>query len=47
MQLLTPVYLETEIENYLNVTSERRGVSLSALVNEILKKDIAIVEAVK
>lgn len=45
--LVPPVHLEPEILSYLSPLAEARGVSLSALVNELLKKDIELIETVK
>ncbi|HYS49030.1 MAG TPA: hypothetical protein VEM36_09685 [Xanthobacteraceae bacterium] len=42
-----PVYLDERIENYLAGKAEAKGVELSDLVNELLKKEIEIIETVK
>ena len=42
-----PVYLEAEVQAYLAKVAEKKGVQLSDLANELLKKEIAILEAVK
>jgi hypothetical protein len=39
-QLIPPVHLEPEVIDYLAARAEARGVSLSDLVNELLKKEI-------
>ena len=46
-QLIPPVHLDPDVLAYFSDRAEARGVSLSALVNEILKKGIALIEAVK
>ncbi len=46
-QLIPPVHLDPEILNYLSARAEARGTSLSELVNELLRKDIELIEAVK
>ena len=46
-ELIPPVHLEPEVLAYLADRAKARGVTLGALVNEILKKDIALFEAVK
>jgi hypothetical protein len=46
-QLIPPVHLEPQVLAYLAERAKARGVSLGALVNDILKKDIALFEAVK
>ncbi|MFN0072068.1 MAG: hypothetical protein ACKVVP_11340 [Chloroflexota bacterium] len=40
-----PVYLETEVQAYLAVRAKARGIEVSQLVNELLKKDIELIEA--
>ena len=42
-----PVYLEAEVETYLAQKAAHKGVELSDLVNQLLKKEIEIIEAVK
>ena len=42
-----PVYLDEDVRRYLQERAEAKGVSLSDLVNELLKQDISLVEAVK
>lgn len=45
-ELVAPVHLEPEVLKYLHDRAEARGTSLSRLVNELLKKDIELIEAV-
>lgn len=40
-----PVYLDEAVEDYLAKKAEAKGVELSDLVNDLLKKDIALIEA--
>lgn len=42
-----PVYLDEEVQSYLAAKAESKGVDLSTLVNELLKKEIEIIETVK
>ena len=42
-----PIYLDEEVQSYLVAKAESKGVDLSALVNELLKKEIDIIETVK
>lgn len=42
-----PVYLDEEVQSYLVAKAESKGVDLSTLVNELLKKEIDIIEMVK
>ena len=45
--LVPPVHLEPDVLAYLQRRAEERGTSLSVLVNELLKKDIELIEAVR
>jgi len=40
-----PVYLDEKVERYLAAKADAKGVELSELVNELLKKDIELIEA--
>lgn len=42
-----PVYLDDEVRRYLERQAKAKGKELSEIVNEMLKKDIDLVEAVK
>jgi hypothetical protein len=42
-----PVYLEADVQAYLIAIAAKKGVALSELANDLLKKEIAILEAVK
>ena len=44
-ELVPPVHLEADILNYLSARATARGTTLNALVNELLKKDIELIEA--
>lgn len=39
------MYLEAEVQAYLSTIASKKGVDLSNLVNELLKKDIELIEA--
>lgn len=43
----TPIYLDREILAYLSEKATSKGVEVSQLINEILRKDIDIIETVK
>src|ERR1700674_3533964 len=45
VQMIPPVHLDPEVLSYLAARAEARGTSLSTLVNELLKKDIELIEA--
>jgi hypothetical protein len=46
-KLNLPVYLKADVQDYLSRLAARKGVSLSDLTNDLLKKEIAIIEAAK
>ena len=46
-RLNLPVYLEAEVETYLAVRAKSKGIDVGQLVNELLKKDIELIEAVR
>ena len=45
-ELYLPIYLERETLEILKRLSKKKGVEMSAIVNEWIRKDISIVEAV-
>jgi hypothetical protein len=47
VKLNMPIYLDEEVFGYLTERAEAKGVELGDLVNDILKKDIALLEALK
>lgn len=42
-----PVYLDDEVKSYLSERAKAKGVGLGEMVNDLLKKDIALIEGVK
>ena len=46
-QLNLPVYLDNDVRRYLQRQAAAKGKELNEIVNEMLKKDIDLVEAVK
>jgi len=40
-----PVHLDPDVLAFLTARAEARGIPLNALVNELLKKDIELIEA--
>jgi hypothetical protein len=46
-RLNLPVYLDADVQTYLSAIAAKKGVPLSELANDLLKKEIAILEAVK
>jgi hypothetical protein len=43
--LAPPVHLDPEVLAFLTARAQERGISLDKLVNELLRKDIALIEA--
>jgi hypothetical protein len=41
------VYLEAEVRNYLTERAKAKGVEVNELVNDLLKRDIELIEAAK
>ncbi len=46
-RLNRPVYLEADVQDYLAARAKARGIEVAQLVNELLKKDIELIEAVR
>ena len=42
-----PVYLDAEVLDYFTDKAKAKGVELNAMVNDLLKKDIALIEGIK
>lgn len=42
--LVAPVHLEPEVLTFVTARAQARGISLNELVNELLKKDIELIE---
>ena len=47
VRLNLPVYLEAEVEAYLTARAKAKGVDVGQLVNELLKKDIELIETAR
>lgn len=47
LTLNLPVYLDAEVLAYLSAIAAKKGIALSALANDLLKKEIAIIETLK
>ncbi len=45
--LQLPVYLDTEVREYLAQRAKAKGIEVGALVNDLLKRDIGLIEAAK
>ncbi len=46
-QLIPPLHLDPEVLSYLAERAQARGTSLNELVNELLRKDIELIEAAR
>jgi hypothetical protein len=46
-KLSLPVYLDADVQAYLAQIAIQKGMVLSTLANDLLKKGIALIEAVK
>lgn len=46
-RLNLPVYLDAEVRTHLTRIAAKKGVPVSELANDLLKRDIAIIEATK
>lgn len=42
-----PVYLDEEVQTYLLERARSKGIEVGQLVNELLRQDIKLIEAVK
>lgn len=42
-----PVYLDAEVVEYFSPRAEFKGVEMEDMLNDLLKKDIALIEGVK
>ncbi|MBK8973303.1 MAG: hypothetical protein IPM37_18830 [Hahellaceae bacterium] len=42
-----PLYLDPEVLSYFAERAKAKGVELNVLLNDLLKKDIALIEGVK
>jgi len=47
MKLNLPVYLDADVQAYLAAIATRKGVPLSDVANDLLKREIEIIETVK
>jgi hypothetical protein len=46
-ELRLPVYLDAEVQRYLSARAGAKGIAVERLVNDLLKKDIELIEATK
>ncbi|MBA4142855.1 MAG: hypothetical protein H0X43_07585 [Nitrosospira sp.] len=43
-QLNLPMYLDPDVLNYLSIKAKAKGVEVNEIVNDLLRKDIALIE---
>ena len=46
-KLNLPVYLDAEVQAFLSALATKKGVEMSAIANDLLKKDIALLEVLR
>jgi hypothetical protein len=46
-RLSLPVYLDADVQDYLSARAKARGIGVDQLVNDLLKKDIELIEAAR
>ncbi|SEO03396.1 hypothetical protein SAMN05216404_11074 [Nitrosospira multiformis] len=46
-QLNLPVYLDPDVLNYLSIKAKAKGIEVNEIVNDLLRKDIALIEWMK
>ena len=42
-----PIYLDAEVLDYFSEKAKAKGVELNTMINDLLKKDMALIEGVK
>ncbi|MGH8579049.1 MAG: hypothetical protein ACREVK_02635 [Gammaproteobacteria bacterium] len=46
-KLNLPVYLDPDVLDYLSGKAKARGIAVNEMVNDLLRKDIALIEGIK
>ncbi|MCP5244587.1 MAG: hypothetical protein H6937_00930 [Burkholderiales bacterium] len=46
-ELSLPVYLDPDVFDYLSAKAKAKGIEVNAMVNDLLRKDIDLIEGVK
>jgi hypothetical protein len=46
-QYSLPLYLKADVLNYFSAKAKAKGVELNTLINDLLKKDIDLIEGIK
>jgi predicted HicB family RNase H-like nuclease len=47
MVLEVPIYLDPQVHEYLAARAKAKGIEVNQLVNDLLKRDIDLIEAAK
>lgn len=47
VKFYAPIYLESDVLDYFTAKAQAKGVEVNAMINDLLKKDIALIEEVK
>ena len=47
IQLNLPMYLDADVLDYLSVKAKTKGVQINEMVNDLLRKDIALIEGME
>lgn len=47
VKLKLPVYLDDEVQDYFRERAEAKGLDVDRLVNDLLRREIALIESVK
>lgn len=42
-----PIYLDDEVFQYFSKQAEAKGIDLNAMINDLLRKDIDLIEGIK
>jgi hypothetical protein len=45
-QLNLPVYLDADVLRYLSIKAKAKGIEVNEIVNDLLRKDIALIEGI-
>jgi len=46
-KLNLPVYLDADVLEYLSARAKAKGIEIDDMVNDLLRKDIALIEGIK
>jgi hypothetical protein len=46
-EMRLPIYLDPDVENYFSQRAAEKGIPLGEMVNDLLRREIQIIESVK